>query len=60
MLDIPSQYMHHCVVLFFEVYCYFVRVSAIWLLIRARDNCCVLCDVTRDMLSLVYGAPADC
>ena len=32
--------------------CYFVRASAIWLLIRARDNSCVLCDVTRDMLSL--------
>ena len=40
MLDIPSQYMHHCVILFCEVNCYCVR---------ARYHCCVLYDTTRDL-----------
>ena len=41
MLDIPSQYVHYSV----KFSCYFVR---------AGDHCCVLCDVTRDLLFLWY------
>ena len=41
MLDIPSQYMHYCLVLL----CYCVR---------NRDHCCVLCDVARDLLLSWY------
>ena len=41
MLDIPSQYMHYCLVLL----CYCVR---------DRDHCCVLCDVARDLLLTWY------
>ena len=41
MLDIPSQYMHYCLVLL----CYCVR---------NRDHCCVLCDVARDLLLTWY------
>ena len=36
MLDIPSHYMHYCLVLL----CYCVR---------DMDHCCVLCDVARDL-----------
>ena len=41
MLDIPSQYMHCCLVLL----CYCVR---------NRDHCCVLCGVARDSLLTWY------
>ena len=42
MLDIASQYIHYCLVLLCEVYCVMV--------VTARDHCCVLCDVTLDLL----------
>ena len=41
MLDIPSQYMHYCVILLREVYCFKC--------VRARYQSCVLYDVTRDL-----------
>ena len=45
MLAIPSQYMHYCLVLLCEVYCVIVRIG---------DHCCVLCDVSRDLLLPSY------
>ena len=47
MLDLPSQYVHYCLVLLGEVYCVIICV-------RGRDHCCVLCDVTRDLLFTWY------
>ena len=41
MLDIPSQYMHYCLV----ILCYCVS---------DKDHCCVLCYVTRDLLFTWY------
>ena len=40
MLDMTSQYLHYCVVLLCEV----------WYIVY----CCVLCDVTRDLLFTWY------
>lgn len=45
MLDTPSQYMHYCVILLCEVYCYCVR---------ARYQSCVLYYVARDSVPLTW------
>ena len=45
MLDIPSQYMHYCLGLLCGLLCYCVR---------DKNHCCVLCDVTRDLLFTWY------
>ena len=44
---LPSQYIHYCVVC--EVYC---------VCLRARNHCCVLCDVSRDFLFTGYISTA--
>ena len=43
MLNIPSQYMYHCVILL----CYCVS--------RARDHCCVLCEATQNLPFTLYS-----
>ena len=46
MLDIPIQHIPFCVVLYvWSLLCYCVR---------ARDHCCVLCDMTQDLLFTWY------
>ena len=44
MLDIASQFMHYCSIVR-SLLCYRVRDN---------DHCCVLCDVTRDLLFAKY------
>ena len=45
MLNIPSQYTVHALYL-----CHSFLESLLCHCLRARDHCCVLCDVTRDLL----------
>ena len=47
MLDIPSQYMH-------SVLCRYIVWSLLCYCVKARDHCCVLCDVSWDLLFTRY------